>query len=261
MGRAAHPVSRLDGYGRDMRLRAFALVLVFALGAVTSTALAGRSSDAARERRIAASVARVIDGDTLVLRGGVRVRLVQIDAPELSGSECYATQARAALSRLLGARAQVTVLTDPGLDQQDRYGRTLAYVVKGGVNMNLALVRMGAAAPYFFNGDRGRYAASLLSAATSARAAKQGLWGACPGARLDPTRALSTDGNGTSTTTPAPPQTTTAGRSCDPAYPDFCIAPPPPDLNCKDIGRKDFTVLPPDPHRFDGDHDGRGCES
>src|SRR6266540_4259036 len=35
--------------------------------------------------------------------------------------------------------------------------------------------------------------------------------------------------------------------SCDPAYPDFCIPPPPPDLDCPDVGARDFTVLPLDP--------------
>lgn len=48
---------------------------------------------------------------------------------------------------------------------------------------------------------------------------------------------------------------------CDPAYPDFCIAPAPPDLDCKDIPQKRFKVLPPDPHGFDKDGNGVGCES
>jgi hypothetical protein len=48
--------------------------------------------------------------------------------------------------------------------------------------------------------------------------------------------------------------------ACDAAYPDFCIPPPPPDLDCSDVGTGGFTVLPPDPHRFDADHDGVGCE-
>jgi hypothetical protein len=52
-----------------------------------------------------------------------------------------------------------------------------------------------------------------------------------------------------------------AASNCDPSYPDFCIAPPLPDLNCKDIKRKNFTVLQPDPHKFDRDKDGIGCES
>jgi hypothetical protein len=55
--------------------------------------------------------------------------------------------------------------------------------------------------------------------------------------------------------------TGTTGTGCDPAYPTVCIPPPPPDLDCKDITFRRFTVLPPDPHRFDGDHDGIGCES
>lgn len=52
-------------------------------------------------------------------------------------------------------------------------------------------------------------------------------------------------------------------QDCDPAYPDedVCIPSPPPDLDCGDIEHKDFTVLQPDPHRFDGDKDGVGCES
>jgi hypothetical protein len=49
--------------------------------------------------------------------------------------------------------------------------------------------------------------------------------------------------------------------NCDPSYPDFCIPPPPPDLDCKDIDGGNFTVRPPDPHGFDGnDNDGIGCE-
>ncbi|MFP4006775.1 MAG: excalibur calcium-binding domain-containing protein [Spirulinaceae cyanobacterium] len=57
---------------------------------------------------------------------------------------------------------------------------------------------------------------------------------------------------------PALAQTT----NCDPAYPDpdVCIPSPPPDLDCGEIEYRNFTVLPPDPHRFDGDKDGIGCE-
>jgi len=48
---------------------------------------------------------------------------------------------------------------------------------------------------------------------------------------------------------------------CDPSYPDVCIPPWPPDLNCGDISYRNFYVLPDDPHGFDGDKDGIGCES
>jgi micrococcal nuclease len=40
-----------------------------------------------------------------------------------------------------------------------------------------------------------------------------------------------------------------------------CIPSPPPDLDCGQITERGFQVLPPDPHRFDGDGDGIGCES
>lgn len=48
---------------------------------------------------------------------------------------------------------------------------------------------------------------------------------------------------------------------CDPAYPTVCIPPAPPDLDCPEIQYRDFVVYPPDPHHFDGDKDGVGCET
>lgn len=50
--------------------------------------------------------------------------------------------------------------------------------------------------------------------------------------------------------------------NCEAAYPDFCIPVGSPDLDCKDVApHKRFTVLPPDPHQFDKDGNGIGCES
>src|SRR5680860_1198180 len=57
------------------------------------------------------------------------------------------------------------------------------------------------------------------------------------------------------------PSACAAAPACHQSYPDFCVAPPPPDLNCGDIADTNFTVLPPDPHDFDGNQDGVGCES
>ena len=151
----------------------------------------------------AAVVARVVDGDTLELTNGDQVRLVQIDAPELGGGECYARQARAALAALVPAGSRVRLTTDPAvsaypgrspdLDKVDRFGRYLAYVFNDGENANLALVRAGAASPWFFGGARGRYADELLRAAREAREERVGLWGACPDAELAPLAPLKTD--------------------------------------------------------------------
>jgi hypothetical protein len=65
----------------------------------------------------------------------------------------------------------------------------------------------------------------------------------------------------TTTRRPRPPTTQPTTQNCDPSYPDFCIPPPPPDLDCDEVNGSDFTVRPPDPHGFDGNSDGVGCES
>ncbi len=49
--------------------------------------------------------------------------------------------------------------------------------------------------------------------------------------------------------------------NCDPSYPTVCIPPWPPDLDCGEIRYVNFEVLQDDPHGFDGDKDGIGCES
>ena len=133
-----------------------------------------------------ATVREVLDGDTIVLRDGRHVRLVQLDAPETDERECYADQAKTALYRLIPPGTEVEIETDPALDNVDQYGRTLAYVGKDGTNINVELVRQGAAAPWFFDGDRGRHASEILAAANDAKADRRGLWGACPDTLFDP---------------------------------------------------------------------------
>ena len=84
-----------------------------------------------------------------------------------------------------------------------------------------------------------------------------------PTATNTPTRTATPRPTATRTATPRPAPTATATRDprrCDPSYPTVCIPPPPPDLDCKDIPYRRFRVLPPDPHGFDADHDGIGCE-
>ena len=49
-------------------------------------------------------------------------------------------------------------------------------------------------------------------------------------------------------------------NNCDPSYPTLCL-PSSPDLDCGDISARDFPVVGRDPHRFDGNNDGVGCES
>lgn len=63
---------------------------------------------------------------------------------------------------------------------------------------------------------------------------------------------------------PPPPPPPHPGGKCAASYPTVCIPPPPPDLDCGDIRYRNFRVrwgVPdPDPHHFDGDHNGVGCQ-
>jgi hypothetical protein len=66
--------------------------------------------------------------------------------------------------------------------------------------------------------------------------------------------------NGIPAAAPVPTPTRDPAR-CDAAYPTVCIPSPPPDLDCPQISARNFRVLPPDPHNFDTDDDGIGCET
>ena len=163
-----------------------AVLALLAVGCATSGPTAKPTITTAGVAKVA-TVSRVSDGDTLRTTAGAKVRLVQIDAPELHG-DCYGRAALAALRKLAPPGTRITLERDPALDASDRYGRQLRYVFVGGKNVNVALVRQGAASPYFYRGDRGRYAPELLDAVDEARTSNRGYWGACADARLDPGR-------------------------------------------------------------------------
>lgn len=205
-------------------------------------------------------IARVIDGDTLDLDNGDRIRLVQIDAPESKG-ECYGRKAGKVLRHLLPTGTHVRIARDRKLDNTDRYDRLLRYLFKGKQNINLTLVQKGAASVWYFQGDKGRYAAKLLRAAKNARDSDRGAWGACE-AELDPTRAFTT----LPKAIPPPPTPTTPGSNCHPSYEGACLDPSSPDYDCAGGSGDgpDYTgpvrVVGPDDYGLDADGDGYGCE-
>lgn len=199
------------------------------------------------------SVRSVTDGDTLVVTDGRRVRLAQVDAPETS--DCFGSQATEALRRMAQGQA-VTLRRPSNGPERDRYGRTLAEVLVAGRSVNEALVAEGAAEWYeAFAREDPDLARRLRAAEEAAREAGRGLWSACrAGAAAPPASPAPAAGTG------AGGSTTSGG--CHPAYPDDCIPPAPPDLDCGDISRRvRVDHGHGDPHRFDADTDGWGCES
>ncbi len=174
--------------------RPLRLLLLLALGLLLASGATAGAAKLPPGGRLA-RIEYVIDGDTVQLTNGRRVRLVQIDTPEVYNSpECYGEQASKATKRLLPPGTAVRLYPEPKTDDVDEYGRLLRYVfrVRDGLDVNVHLVRVGAAAPYFYDYRRGRYAPLLVHLGLRARARHLGLWGRCPGTPWDPNHGVST---------------------------------------------------------------------
>jgi micrococcal nuclease len=170
------------------------LLLLLALGLLIALAATAGAAKLPRGGQFA-RIEYVIDGDTVVLTNGRHVRLVQIDTPEVYYSrECYGAQASRITKHLLSPGTAVRLYREPKTDAVDAYGRLLRYVfrVRGDLNVNVQLVRVGAAAPYFYDYRRGRYARLLVRLGLRARRHHLGLWGRCPGTPWNPDHGVST---------------------------------------------------------------------
>lgn len=127
-------------------------------------------------------VERVVDGDTIVVDGGERVRLIGIDTPESTDPrrpvECFGQEAVTFMESLLTPETEVRLVAD--VEAVDRYDRTLAYVYRlsDGLFVNLELVEEGYA-QVFTVSPNVEHADEFKAAAGRAREAGRGLWAAC----------------------------------------------------------------------------------
>ncbi len=198
-----------------------------------------------------ATVLSVTDGDTIrVLIGGKeeRVRYIGMDAPELGAVLSY--EATAANAELVAGQ---DVVLERDVSKRDQFGRLLRYVWlerdDGWVLVNRDLVRRGFAQAISYPPDV-KYDDILHRAERNATRASRGLWGvAAPAPAPTPLTLI--------------PQAPAGG--CEPSYPDVCIPIGSADIDCGAIAARRFavvwTVPVPDPHAFDADADGIGCES
>lgn len=123
-------------------------------------------------------VTRVIDGDTIEIEGGKRVRLIGIDTPELNKSGetgCFGREAFDYADKLLKGQA---VRLEKDISETDRYGRLLRYIYLGDVFINDKLVREGYARVYTYPPDV-KYSEQFRQAENEARENNRGLWSAC----------------------------------------------------------------------------------
>lgn len=117
-------------------------------------------------------VERVIDGDTIDLTNGVRIRYEGIDAPEKTAS--YGLDALADNQKLVnGKRVKVEVSGD----RTDAFGRTLGYVWSDNIFINERLVEDGYAKVYIYSPTRPpKYLEQLQEAETRAKQDGWGMW-------------------------------------------------------------------------------------
>jgi Micrococcal nuclease (thermonuclease) homologs len=117
-----------------------------------------------------AVVTRVIDGDTIEIAGGHRVRYIGIDTPERG--EPYYLEALKANRNLVEGKM---VRLEKDVEDKDKYGRLLRYVYVDGMMVNAELVRAGYAYSYSYAPNL-RYQVCFLQLEREARGQGRGLW-------------------------------------------------------------------------------------
>lgn len=119
-----------------------------------------------KEKTIATNV---IDGDTIVISGGERVRLLGIDTPEKG--EVFYKESKERLEQLIENKE---ILLEKEGDNKDKYDRLLRYIFLNDTNINLLMVEEGYAICYFYG--QSKYQDSCRQLEQNAMQNKIGRW-------------------------------------------------------------------------------------
>ena len=124
-------------------------------------------------------VASVVDGDTVELESGEKLRLLLVDTQEVTSgkNECYGMEARDYTRQLVEGKSVQLSYDESGCT--DRYGRTLAYVSVDGREVNGLLVERGFACVLHISPAGDDRAEEFKGLQSEAKLAKRGLWGSC----------------------------------------------------------------------------------
>lgn len=201
---------------------------------------------------VEATVARVIDGDTIELSTGEKVRYIGVDTPETvdprTAPQCLGKEASNKNKELVEGK-KVTLETD--VSDKDKYGRLLRYVYVEGKMVNETIVREGFAKASSYPPDV-KYQDKFREAEQSARNNKWGLWSdICNNPSPTPKAAT----QGTTTKAPAPTKSPSSNVNCSSNT-----------YNCDDFSTCSeaeavYNACSTDVHGLDRDQDGIPCDN
>ncbi len=163
-----------------------ALFLMYQITPVDSVVISKKTSPVAQRQLMDKKgaqqvlVKRVVDGDTIELETGEKVRYIGVDTPETVSPkkkvQCFGKEASAYNKQLVAGQR---VRLEKDISETDRYGRLLRYVyLSDGTFVNLKLVQDGYANVSTFPPDV-KFSQGFVAAAREAREKKVGLWEKC----------------------------------------------------------------------------------
>lgn len=168
--------------------------------ATSTPVVEGQQTEAASNpnpNRQEAKVTRVIDGDTIEIEGGQRVRYIGMDTPETY--KCFYSESTAKNKELVEGK---TIGLEKDVSETDRYGRLLRYVYVGDIFVNEVLAKEGYAQVSTYPPDV-KYQDRFLVAQTEARDNNRGLWSSCQATPTPTYKPVSTPKPVTTTPKPA----------------------------------------------------------
>lgn len=150
----------------------------------TSAEIASQSAELSKGNLQKTKVVRVIDGDTIELEAGQKVRYIGIDTPEIvdprRDPQCFSKEASLQNKKLVEGKE---IYLEKDVSETDRYGRLLRYIYleKNGISINEQLVKEGYAVASSYPPDV-KYQEKFRLAEQEARNNQRGLWqeDACP---------------------------------------------------------------------------------
>ena len=164
------PVTRTARLGVTARL-----VVTMGLAGALATGCGNPGSECGVSEAL---VTRIVDGDTIELEGGEKIRYLMINTPETTSgkNECYGSNAVQFNTDLVLGK---TVTLDYDTECTDRFSRTLAYVSVGGQEVNTLMIERGYACLLHIAPNGDDRLAEFKGLEDAAQAANRGLWGAC----------------------------------------------------------------------------------